>query len=831
MGTTKPVTWSLLVGGCLVGLIALVGLLVLILGPRPTQEPFYGEHQAGISTPGQKFAFVAAFDLTATKADEVRSLFQVWTKAASSLAQGLPLPGNSDPSVPTGDTGETLGYKPSRLTFTFGVGPSLFDGRFGLAGKRPRALNPLPGFRGDKLNPLWSDGDLVVQVGADDFQTAYHALHNLTRLAKGVAVPRWVQAGFQPGLEVNAQWPGRNLQGFLDGTVNPDVTKPEVMNAVVWVDQGPAWMKAGTYLVVRRIRMFVETWDRSSLSDQEQVIGRDKAKGLPLATQAEDSHVKLAHGTGAEKILRRPFSYLNGLDARTGQWDSGLLFLAWMKDPAQQFVPIQTRLSSSDALNEYIQPVGSAVFAVFPGVRDGDFIGSGLFPLPTLTQRIQGLQASIGALYSAAGRGDWSAVRSGVEAWTQEWNTEKTAAGDRAPVIDAARRAWEAAVAAKNPDPEVVRKAQADLTRTLIAWEESARPKADLTSAVERLKAALALTTQTFAKNDNEGAQRAFATFQGEWAASEALVRNLNSGVYSQIELLTGQARRVLQGTSDEHLGSAALRSMVQALDLLAPPTAYSAWDAGIILFREGLEALLVLAALLAFLGRTGQASTKPCIWSGAAIGLVASMGIAVVVSVTMQSLASGATPELVEGLAGLGAVVLMLTVGAWLHGKSAVKDWNLWLKERMNKAGNRPWALGALALLAVLREGAETVVFFWGMAGVLPIAELLVGIVGGLVVLAVVGVVLIGFSKRLPLQVFFPLATSLIYYLAVKVLGQSLASLQSVGWIPATPLGFGGSVAWVGFSPTWETALPQLVLGAVLGTVTALSLRKKRSA
>ena len=132
----------------------------------------------------------------------------------------------------------------------------------------------------------------------------------------------------------------------------------------------------------------------------------------------------------------------------------------------------------------------------------------------------------------------------------------------------------------------------------------------------------------------------------------------------------------------------------------------------------------------------------------------------------------------------------LMLTVGAWLHGKAAVKDWNLWLKESMGKASNSAWALALLAFLAVLREGAETAVFLWAMAGSLPVGELMAGIAGGLLVLAVLGVVMIGFSRRLPLSVFFPAATALIYYLAVKILGQGLHSLQSAGWVSATPLG-----------------------------------------
>jgi high-affinity iron transporter len=205
-------------------------------------------------------------------------------------------------------------------------------------------------------------------------------------------------------------------------------------------------------------------------------------------------------------------------------------------------------------------------------------------------------------------------------------------------------------------------------------------------------------------------------------------------------------------------------------------------------------------------------------------LGIAASIAAALAVSVLMTGWSASAAPQLIEGITGLVAVVLMLVVGAWLHRKSAVKDWNQWLKAQMGSAQNRPWALGLLAFVAVLREGAETVVFFWGMAGALPAADLVAGIAGGLVVLVVLGVVMIGFSKRLPLGVFFPLATALIGFLAVKVLGQSLGSLQSSGWVSQTPLGFAGPVDWLGFSPSWETAGAQLVLAVVLVVATLRS-------
>jgi len=366
------------------------------------QVPFYGTHQAGISTPPQNFLCFAAFDVTTNKLSELASLFRAWTEAAAAMCSGkLVGTQNEHPHLPPSDTGEAAGLGPSRLTITFGVGPSLFDRRFGLASKRPPALADLPRFPGDNLQSEWCGGDIGVQVCADDLQVAFHAVRNLARIARGAAVLRWMQEGFQrlgtPG-QINET--PRNLLGFKDGTVNPDVNDKKVMNQVVWVQpsDGPAWMVHGTYMVVRRIRMHIEIWDRTTLSEQEATFGRYRKSGAPLGMKDEfdplpldaknekgewvipwNSHVRLAHGNGTEQILRRSYSYSSGMDTRTGKLDAGLVFICFQRDPRKQFIPIQQRLAANDKLNEYIVHVGSAVFACLPGTRAGGYIGETLF--------------------------------------------------------------------------------------------------------------------------------------------------------------------------------------------------------------------------------------------------------------------------------------------------------------------------------------------------------------------------------------------------------------------------------------------------------------------
>jgi deferrochelatase/peroxidase EfeB len=364
--------------------------------------PFFDTHQAGILTPSQDFLCFASFDLTTSKLSEVKHLFRAWTDAAAKMTAGQLVGTESEnPNLPPVDTGEAVGLYPSKLTFTFGVGPSFFDQRFGLASKRPAALADIPHFKADNLRPEWCGGDIGVQVCANDLQVAFHAIRNLTRIGRGTAALRWTQEGFQrTGGASAANETPRNLMGFKDGTANPDVRDKQLMEQVVWTQSsdGSDWMHNGSYMVTRRIRMRIEAWDRATLGDQETTFGRYRSSGAPLGAKNEfdvlpleqknaegrpsipvKSHVRLSHGDGKVKILRRSYSYSTGIDLKTGQLDAGLFFICYQRNPQTQFVPIQQRLSMTDGLNEYISHIGSAVFACFPGVRQGGYIGEGLF--------------------------------------------------------------------------------------------------------------------------------------------------------------------------------------------------------------------------------------------------------------------------------------------------------------------------------------------------------------------------------------------------------------------------------------------------------------------
>ncbi|MBO0960661.1 deferrochelatase/peroxidase EfeB [Neobacillus sp. MM2021_6] len=397
--------------GVILGASGLGGLLSLKEGNAATLNskeiiPFYGEHQGGITTKTQNHVYFVSLDVTTSKKAELVKLFKDWTKAAALLTEGKAVGElSSNEFLPPKDTGEAAGLSPSNLTITFGVGPSLFvrdnQDRFGLKQKQPKELVDLPKFPLDALEEAWTGGDLCIQACADDLQVAFHAVRNLIRIARGKAALRWAQTGFQRTKQADPkEETPRNLFGFKDGSANPDVKSEKQMNEHVWVQpgDGPNWLVNGSYLVVRRIQMFIEVWDRSTLKEQEKTFGRYRDSGAPLGQKDEfeqldfekkteqgeyiipvDSHTRQSHGDGSQKILRRAYSYSDGMDVKTGSFDAGLLFLCFQRTPSKQFIPIQNRLAKVDKLNEYTSHRGSAIFACLPGARQGGFIGETLF--------------------------------------------------------------------------------------------------------------------------------------------------------------------------------------------------------------------------------------------------------------------------------------------------------------------------------------------------------------------------------------------------------------------------------------------------------------------
>jgi deferrochelatase/peroxidase EfeB len=363
-------------------------------GPTGNSSPAIDGHQAGIASRAQPYLQLAAFDLQRDSALDLRELLRRWSAFTAETAV-------SGRTLATG-SGDARSDEPGHtsLSITYGFGPNLFRrqgrDRLGLASARPRRLEQLPAFRGDAIEPTYSGGDLCVQVCANDSQAAYDVLHALTRAASGIATPRWVQNGFLPTTPATP----RNLMGFKDGTNNIDPHDEHALDEHVWVatTDEPTWMRHGSYMIVRRIRMLLDVWDTTSIPEQEATIGRHKTTGAPLGAHTEqaranlaatgvdgapvipsDAHIRLAAAStnGGVRILRRGYNYADDIDPATGQRDQGLIFISYQRDPAQ-FIRLQRHLAGHDALSKHILHTGSAIFACPPAARGGGFVGQAL---------------------------------------------------------------------------------------------------------------------------------------------------------------------------------------------------------------------------------------------------------------------------------------------------------------------------------------------------------------------------------------------------------------------------------------------------------------------
>ncbi len=348
---------------------------------------FHGARQAGVATTPQGFANLVAFDLLdGVDRAALARLMRIWTDDIARLTQGEPALADTEPE---------LARTPASLTVTVGLGPGFFTAG-GLRAQQPTWLTPLPAFGVDRLQERWNDGDLLLQVCADDPVTVAHTVRMLTKDARTFVRTRWVQRGFRRAAgTVPKGTTIRNLMGQIDGTRNLVAGTDD---ALVWHDStAPAWLVGGTSMVVRRIAMDLDTWDELDRSGREIAIGRTLDTGAPLTGKREHdepdldalndlgfpvidttAHIRRARSDNDhERFLRRVFNYDD--PPETGQTsNSGLVFVTFQKDVTRQFVPIQRRLDQLDLLNKWTTPIGSAVFAVPGGCAPGEYLAQRL---------------------------------------------------------------------------------------------------------------------------------------------------------------------------------------------------------------------------------------------------------------------------------------------------------------------------------------------------------------------------------------------------------------------------------------------------------------------
>ncbi|WP_182355024.1 Dyp-type peroxidase [Flaviflexus huanghaiensis] len=383
---------GLLLGGA-AGLGAAAAIGIDRAGASPPEQttfgeqtiPFHGSHQAGIATPAQAFASFYAFDLLdGVDRDSLKKLMPILTDDAERLTAGEPALADSEPE---------LALVPARLTITFGFGKEFV--RRADPEAVPSWLGPLPDFEIDRLDAAWSDGDLLLQIAADDPVTVSHAARMLLKDTRTFASLRWTQKGFRRAAgSVPENATMRNLFGQLDGTANPTPGTTD-FDGLVWSTDG--WLTNGTSIVIRRINMDLETWDEVDKPGREQSVGRFQDSGAPLtgvnehdepdfdATTslglpiiAEYAHMRRARSDNPdERIFRRVYNYDDTPPSSTVS-NAGQIFTSFQADVDKQYVPLQQRLADLDLLNQWTEPIGSAVFAIPPGCEAGGFIGETL---------------------------------------------------------------------------------------------------------------------------------------------------------------------------------------------------------------------------------------------------------------------------------------------------------------------------------------------------------------------------------------------------------------------------------------------------------------------
>lgn len=304
------------------------------------------------------------------------------------------------------------------------------------------------------------------------------------------------------------------------------------------------------------------------------------------------------------------------------------------------------------------------------------------------------------------------------------------------------------------------------------------------------------------------------------WPMVEGDVQTRDSKLYSDLETKVPTAISLLNSkTVDSEKALAIVKDLNGRLAPLISKTDYSLWDAALILLREGLECLLVVATLIAFLKKMGQAPKQKWIWAGVAAGIAASAVLAVIINIIFSKITAASSREYIEGITGVVAVVMMLTVGVWLHNKSSIGNWNKFINQQMQEAIAKGSLISFafISFLSVFREGAETIIFYAGITPYISLQQLVLGIVLAIVILAVVGFAIIHYSVKIPIGLFFKAATILIYFLAFKILGISIHALQISNILPTSTVQKLPFIDWLGLYPTWETTLTQTALILVI--------------
>lgn len=474
---------------------------------------------------------------------------------------------------------------------------------------------------------------------------------------------------------------------------------------------------------------------------------------------------------------------------------------------------------------------------------DGDGpAAAGLDPPPiAFDDLVRARERSVFALYQVIGQGlDGTAMQSfadlpAEDRWALALYTGAIAFTD----VERGRRLWEndASVRERFPDLAAVTSttpaaladeiglADADAVMAFLrAHTETvtARSSGSLALARERLHESLAAYE---AGRTDEALDLALSAYLDGFEPLEAVLSMRDSGLMASIEAAMADLRVAIgEGESIEEVGAkvAVLDSLfADAERALAPDNASDASvfvGAFTILLREGLEALLVVIAMIAFLRKAERSDVLPYVHGGWIAALFAG-GVTWVAATFVISI-SGANRELIEGFGSLFAAVVLLSVGIWMHGKSQAGKWQRYIRKTMNNALSRgsAWFLFGLAFLVVYREVFETILFYaalWtqGNGGLI-----LAGAGAAIAILALIAWAMLRYSRNLPIGTFFAYSSVLMAVLAVVLVGKGVAGLQEAGLVSITPLPSAPRIPVLGLFPAIEPVLTQLLVVGLIG-------------
>ncbi len=300
------------------------------------------------------------------------------------------------------------------------------------------------------------------------------------------------------------------------------------------------------------------------------------------------------------------------------------------------------------------------------------------------------------------------------------------------------------------------------------------------------------------------------------WPNVENEIGTRNGELYTKIEQKIPQYVGQINESNKDDI-QAELETLDQEIKSTISKAGYTFWDAALILLREGVEALLIIMALLTVTRKAEQTKASKWIMSGSLLGIILSIALAFIFKAIFENL--GSTRELTEGIVGICSVILMVIVGAWLHSKSSLESWEKFINKNMDKAMSTGSLLtfGLVAFLSVFREGAETIIFYLGIVGKISTWSLILGILVAVFILILIAVFFNQITKWIPIHRLFFIMSLFIFLLAFKILGVSVHTLQILNILPQHTINHLPFIDLIGLYPTYETVIPQLILMVIV--------------